>query len=626
MMRRLLPLGMLLGAILAAGCNRGNAPAAASASSPVATSTVVVTATVKAATAAQKAVLPEGVLYEDDFSNPDSGWPVVDVDNYRFGYHPPDFYHVEVKSPHDTLTVFRGMNNGDASVETTALVDHTTTDTGDYHYGLALRRAGGRYYAFTVSPRKKAWQIAKHSPTGVKVLAEGSVDTLQGFAPKGVTPDKKDDLRVDAVGSNFTFFINGQNVARVSDGEYASGDVGFIVETVDESLVHVHYDSLVISKPKQSADVLFEDDFVNPEGGWPVADFNNYRFGYHPPDFYHVEVKAPHDQLTVFRGMNFGDVSVETTALVDHTTTASGGYRYGLALRRSGDQYYAFTVSPRSKSWQIAKHAPQGVTVLAEGDVATLQGFAPPGVTPDKKDDLRVDAIGSNFTFFINGAAVTHVSDADYATGDVGFVVETLDESLVHVHYDSLVIRSAQPTPIADLTPTPVATPTMTPTAISTVTPLTVTALPSDTQVLIDTVLSDVVERANNAEVDAALSGDEKGIDRWWNGTARDRISASIKGIRDRFVQVTEVNWARTGEWIKVQSHSDTEATYTTSETWTFVGTTDQKCADGSALRRRYVETYPSQRYTLQLKDGKYQIVAWQLGRSLTGDITTLCQ
>jgi hypothetical protein len=380
-----------------------------------------------------------------------------------------------------------------------------------------------------------------------------------------------------------------------------------------------------VRKPQKAEGVLFEDDFTNPGGGWPIVDFNNYRFGYHPPDFYHVEVKDPHDSITVFRGLNFGDVDVETTSLVDHTTTDSGGYRYGLALRRSGDQYYAFTVSPRAKSWQIAKHSPQGVTVLAEGTVNTLQGFAPKGVTPDKKDDLRVDAVGRDFTFFINGDNAGHVTDASYTTGDVGFFVETLDEQLVHVHYDSLIIRTPQETSIAASTPTAASTPAVTPAITPTATPLAVTALPTDTKILIDSVLSDVVERANNVEVDAILSGDETGIDRWWEGTARDRILASTKSIRDRFVQPTEVNWARTGDWIQVQSHSDTEATYTTSETWTFVGTTDQKCADGSPLRRRYVETYPDQRYTLQLKDGKYQIVAWQLGQSLAGEITTIC-
>ena len=610
--RLLLVLLPLVGLLIVSGCN----------AQPAAAPTAVPTTAPPPTAAVTKASLPKDALYAEDFSNPESGWPVVDVDNYRFGYHPPDFYHVEVKAPHDTLTVFRGMTFDDASVETMALVDHTKTDTGGYLYGLALRRSGEQYYAFLISPRTSGWQIIKHSPTGTKVLAEGRVDTLQGFAPVGVTPDKEDDLRVDAVGPNFAYFINGRDVAHVSDADYPSGDVGFIVQTLDEPLVHAHYDSLVVSKPKDNAGILFEDDFTNPEGGWPKIDFNNYRFGYHPPDFYHVEVKAPHDSLTVFRGMNFGDASVETTALVDHVKTDSGDYFYGLALRRSGEQYYAFLVSPREKSWQIIKHSPTETKVLAQGSVDTLQGFAPVGVTPDKKDDLRVDAVGPNFAFAINGHDVAHVSDADYASGDAGFIVETLDEPLVHVHYDALTIRTPQEKAIAaEVTPTPApATPTPLPTA----TPLPAN-LPSDPQVLIDTVLNNVVEQANNAEVDAILSGDENQIDRWWDGAARDRVLAGIKSIRDRFDQVTEVNWTRSGEWLKVLSNSDTETDYTTSETWTFEGTVNQKCADGSIMRRRYVETYPNQRYTLELKDGKYHIVAWQLGKTVAGEIKTIC-
>ena len=175
MTRRLFCWGFLLGAILIlAGCNTSNAPAASNAPSPIAIATITATLTVTP----QSTALPHGVLYEDDFSNPGSGWPIVDVDNYHFEYHPPDFYRVEVKSAHETVTVFRGMMFGDATVETMVLVDHTATDTGAFRYGLALRRSGEQYYAFTISPRSKSWQIAKHSPTGVKVLAEGAVDTV----------------------------------------------------------------------------------------------------------------------------------------------------------------------------------------------------------------------------------------------------------------------------------------------------------------------------------------------------------------------------------------------------------------------------------------------------------------
>ena len=42
-------------------------------------------------------------------------------------------------------------------------------------------------------------------------------------------------------------------------------------------------------------------------------------------------------------------------------------------------------------------------------------------------DVLRVDAQGSNFSFSINDQPVSQVTDADYATGEVGLYVQTFD-------------------------------------------------------------------------------------------------------------------------------------------------------------------------------------------------------
>jgi formylglycine-generating enzyme required for sulfatase activity len=180
-----------------------------------------------------------------------------------------------------------------------------------------------------------------------------------------------------------------------------------------------------------------------------------YRIGYHPPDYYHVEVRAPEDSIAVSPEGSYEDMAVETAVLVDHTDTAEGDFRYGLVVRRSGDdQYYAFTVSSRTGSWQALKRTPTGSEVLAEGSTDTLRGFAPPGFTPDKTDKLRVDAKGSDFIFQINDEVVTRVSDPEYTSGEVGFYVETLDETLAHLHYDSLIVREVE-ADIFDLVATP---------------------------------------------------------------------------------------------------------------------------------------------------------------------------
>ncbi|MGH2593301.1 MAG: hypothetical protein ACRDGG_07290 [Anaerolineae bacterium] len=173
--------------------------------------------------------------------------------------------------------------------------------------------------------------------------------------------------------------------------------------------------------------------------------------------------------------------------------------------------------------------------------------------------------------------------------------------------------------------------PTLTPEATSTPEPASPTptstpaALPLDPRALIDTVLRRVIEQANAAEVAAILSGDESALDPLWSGQARDRVVENVRRVRSRFVEVTEVSWTLSGEGIRLLSSATTTATYTTSETWNFVGTIDQRCPNGSQMIRRYVETYPSEQYLLRLQAGAYTVAEWQLGRAIIDESRTIC-
>ncbi|HEX9385237.1 MAG TPA: SH3 domain-containing protein, partial [Anaerolineales bacterium] len=111
-----------------------------------------------------------------------------------------------------------------------------------------------------------------------------------------------------------------------------------------------------------------------------------------------------------------------------------GDFRYGLAFRRSGDQYYAFTISPRTKQWFVLKSSPSGITVLTEGTDKNIHEL-------DNDDTLRVDAQGSNFLFHLNDQLVGQATDPDYASGEIGFYVESFDSPNTHIHFDQLTIR-----------------------------------------------------------------------------------------------------------------------------------------------------------------------------------------
>jgi hypothetical protein len=431
--------------LVTAGCgnlpilpNTSNEPTA----SPAPAATEVVPSPVSGEatpTTAPSAPSDPNVLFQDDFTNPATGWSEDKFDNYFVGYHEPEYYHIEVTSPNSKTTVFEPQKQvfEDATIELDVLtVAAKTAATGDFRYGLAFRRSGDQYYAFTVSPRTKKWFVLKNSPSALTVLAEGTDGNLHEL-------DQDDTLRVDAQGSNFIFHINDEMVGQVSDPDYAKGEIGFYVESFDSANTHIHFDNLVIRKLEmpdtagESSAVLYEDDFTNPATNWADRKFDNYFIGYHEPEYYHVEVTSPNYKTTVFEPQkrSFNDFTVELQVLtVSKKTAAEGDFRYGLAFRRNGDQYYAFTISPRSKKWFVLKSSPNGITVLSEGSDENIHEL-------DQDDSLRVDAQGSNFLFHLNDQLIGQASDPDYASGEIGFYVESFDSPNTHIHFDNLVIR-----------------------------------------------------------------------------------------------------------------------------------------------------------------------------------------
>jgi hypothetical protein len=387
------------------------------------------------------------VLYQDNFTNKATGWPEADFGDYFIGYHEPEYYHVEIKTPNAKAPVVSIPDSEtnvfpDATIELQVLtVSGRTATDGDYRYGLAFRRSGDNYYAFTISPTTKKWEVLKSSPSGVTVLDEGVDESIHGL-------DVDDLLRVDAQGPNFSFSINNGLVGQVTDSDYSEGEIGFYTENLTNTNTHVHFNTLTVRNleappPDDVGALLYEDDFTNKATAWPEADFGDYFIGYHEPEYYHVEIKTPNAKAPVVSIPDsetnaFPDATIELQVLtVSGRTATDGDYRYGLAFRRSGDNYYAFTITPTTKKWEVLKSSPSGMVVLDEGVDESIHGL-------DVDDLLRVDAQGPNFLFTINDVLVGQVSDADYSEGEIGLYAENLTNTNTHVHFNTLTVRSVK--------------------------------------------------------------------------------------------------------------------------------------------------------------------------------------
>jgi len=376
----------------------------------------------------------ENILYEDDFTTLEGNWPQLVFDHFYIGYHEPEWYHIEIQEPHDSELVVvpeESFDNFTAEVKVFVETDLTEAN-GDYRYGLVFRRAGDQYYGLTISPITKQWTVLKNSPSEQRVMAEGTDSTIQGL-------EAPDQLRIDAKDEDFTFYINGHPVAQVSDSDYSSGELGFFVETFDNSKVHIHYDQLSIqdiATLQPQGNLLYEDDFTTLAGNWPQLVFDNFYIGYHEPEWYHVEVDEPNDDaIAVIPEKIVDDFTSEVEVFTEtNLTDLSGDFRYGQIFRRTGNQWYAFTISPLTQQWAVLKSSSSGVEVLAEGSNENIQGL-------DIADNLRVDANGPNFFFYINNQVVTSVRDPDYSSGELGFYVQTFDSPKVHIHYDALSVQ-----------------------------------------------------------------------------------------------------------------------------------------------------------------------------------------
>jgi hypothetical protein len=384
------------------------------------------------------------MLYQDTFTNPATGWAVAEFDNYFIGYHEPESYHIEIKSPHLKAPIVSipdaaNHNYPDATIELEVqTVSGRTSAEGDYRYGLVFRRSGDLYYAFTISPTTKKWEVFKRTTSGVVPLKDGIEQNIHDL-------DVDDVLRVDARGSGFSFYINNQQVAEVTDSDYPAGEIGFYAENIENANTHVHFGKLTVLNLQSTPEdgdgaLLYEDAFTNPSTSWSVAEFDNYFIGYHEPESYHIEIKSPHLTAPIVTipdaaTHNYPDATIELQVqTVSGRTSTEGDYRYGLVFRRSGDLYYAFTISPTTKNWQIFKNTTSGVVPLKDGTEPNIQGL-------DVDDVLRVDTKGPNFLFSINDKLVAQVTDSDYPAGEIGFYAENIENVNTHVHFGKLTVR-----------------------------------------------------------------------------------------------------------------------------------------------------------------------------------------
>jgi len=189
------------------------------------------------------------------------------------------------------------------------------------------------------------------------------------------------------------------------------------------------------------ARILYRDEFRHPSSGWDRGRIDNFMVRYvrfTGRRYYEVQDHGPRDQFLAFvpNERQYGDMNVDVKVIAD--AASSGDFRYGMVFRRSGNQYYAFTISPNNQTWHFLKSSSTGLETLRDGIDTRMRGL-------EDKNTLRVETYGSIFLLFINGRFIDWIGDPDYASGEIGLFVESIDSPDAIIRFDSIIIWDVPP-------------------------------------------------------------------------------------------------------------------------------------------------------------------------------------
>jgi len=179
------------------------------------------------------------VLFKDEFDASTTGWDRFANDGGIMDYFDGGF-RILVKQPGLNFWSTPQKNFGDVSIEADAV---KLAGPNENRMGLMCRYQGGNYYFFIISD-DGFFAIGKFIKGQTTLLGQSEMQSTPLVQSNAVN-----HLRADCTGSALTFYLNGNQLAIVQDGDLKSGDVGVLAGSFSQPGVDVSFDHFVVTQP-----------------------------------------------------------------------------------------------------------------------------------------------------------------------------------------------------------------------------------------------------------------------------------------------------------------------------------------------------------------------------------------
>ncbi|HLH25284.1 MAG TPA: serine/threonine-protein kinase [Chloroflexota bacterium] len=181
------------------------------------------------------------ILLQDDFADPNSGWPrqSSDLATRRLGYVDGEYSIVKVANSPGAPFVSRDSRLGDFLWEMDTRLQPPTDNA--YAYLDFRRQDNGDHYSFIVDPNDGTFRLER---------AQGqSRDELVRWTPSAAIRrgTQRNRLGVRAEGATITLLANGEVLAQVQDDKLSDGGIAFGVGNFRNGAADGRFDNLLIT-------------------------------------------------------------------------------------------------------------------------------------------------------------------------------------------------------------------------------------------------------------------------------------------------------------------------------------------------------------------------------------------
>jgi hypothetical protein len=182
-----------------------------------------------------------GVLFQDDFSDPSSGWLQGEDSLGRTEYYEGSF-RIFVASDVAAKVAIPRLQFSDVHIQVETI---KAAGPDDNEFGVICRyQDPDNFYFFTISS-DGYYGIGKYRNNQLALIG------MEKMLPSELIQQgmSLNYLRAECVGSTLAFFINGSKVGEVQDSDFKSGDVGLLAGSFRSPGVEILFDNFSVLKP-----------------------------------------------------------------------------------------------------------------------------------------------------------------------------------------------------------------------------------------------------------------------------------------------------------------------------------------------------------------------------------------